>query len=85
MTKPATLNTLSQFRREVERQVKSRAKGITVTWQESMRVKYPTGLMGYRGIFHVSGGGMTETVEYLAQYDKHTDGLHTLSVKPLGV
>lgn len=83
MPKPRSLNTLPQFRREVERQVKERWHGAVVSWDEAYRVKYPTGLMGYRGIFHVRGGGASEGVSYLATYDKNTDGPHTLAVKPL--
>jgi hypothetical protein len=74
----ATVKTLAQFRREVERQARQRW-GVSLTWELSERMVYPTGMKGFRGEFSVTGHG-----RYMALFDMPTGGAkHTLTVRPL--
>ena len=77
-TKPDKLTTVTEFKREVRRQVSDRF-GLSIrSWEWAKKGAFPTGVPCITG-----EGVLSDGQKFLAVYSAPRDSRHTLDVRPI--
>lgn len=76
--KPLKLTTVTEFKREVNRQIRARFRLSVSEWDWAKRGTFPTGMPCITGEGRLSNGQ-----KFLAVYSAPTDAKHTLDVREI--